>query len=373
MRYVVVCMSLSRKAGGLFTSVRRLTQELTGRFSSVAVISSVEAGFERDVDFWKPLAPIILQKYRPYKFGFMPKMVGAIIQSKPDILHIHGVWSYHAWAVVKAVKKLTNCTVVVSPRGMLDSYGLTRSRFFKYVAWHTYVKHLITRADYFHALNSREALHLHKLNIPEHKIIISPNGVDAGSAPKAKKNREKIKIGYIGRIHHKKGLEDLIKIAVCLKEKGLLFELKIAGFGGAEYISKISDLILENKLKNEIKLVGPVYGSDKEIFLNEMEYFIFPTKSEGMPMVVLECWAAGVIVISNENTNMSEFGNYPFAVSANNGIESYVSAMMKLVSTRKTPEDLEVRKAAYVHVINHYSWDKIAEQLERQLNDKITA
>jgi poly(glycerol-phosphate) alpha-glucosyltransferase len=52
----------------------------------------------------------------------------------------------------------------------------------------------------------------------------------------------------------------------------------------------------EAKLKNasgSIRFVGPVHGADKQALLGAARFAVLPSHSEGLPMTVLEAWAAG--------------------------------------------------------------------------------
>jgi poly(glycerol-phosphate) alpha-glucosyltransferase len=109
MKVAILTMSATRKAGGLFYSVKNLAgaTELSGNiFLQVFAGRDNVSEFSDDLATWTlKNSPIILKKMKPYSFGYMPQLFYELVKFNPDILHIHGIWSYHAFVAVKYKKK----------------------------------------------------------------------------------------------------------------------------------------------------------------------------------------------------------------------------------------------------------------------------
>ena len=71
-------------------------------------------------------------------------------------------------------------------------------------------------------------------------------------------------------------------------------------------------LVEELQLQESIEFTGPVFGEAKTKLLQTSSGFILPSFSEGLPMTVLEAWAAYLPVIMTEMCNLPE----GFAASA---------------------------------------------------------
>ena len=144
MKILHVCPSASRRAGGLFYSVRGLTTAIAKLGIEISVFSGTDSEFDEDHLIWEPICNLVLfKKFKQYKFSFMPNLYHGILSYNPDILHIHGIWSYHAVVALIWKIKFPNKKLIISPRGMLDSKALSISPFVKSIARFLYVNKLI--------------------------------------------------------------------------------------------------------------------------------------------------------------------------------------------------------------------------------------
>lgn len=96
-----------------------------------------------------------------------------------------------------------------------------------------------------------------------------------------------------------KGHLELIEAVKILVEKNISVELTF--IGGGVFLDEIRKKINVNNLNNNIRLTGNI--SDRNIitkYLVESDLFVFPSKSEGLPRVVLEAMAAGTPCIASD-------------------------------------------------------------------------
>lgn len=102
---------------------------------------------------------------------------------------------------------------------------------------------------------------------------------------------------FVGRVEYRKGIEELLQIAIILKEQELSFELNIVG-GGNLYEEKYKQ-IKKQELSDFITLHGQV--SDKQelikLYLNA-NAFIFTSHDEGFPRVLYEAMAQGLPIFT---------------------------------------------------------------------------
>jgi len=123
-------------------------------------------------------------------------------------------------------------------------------------------------------------------------IYIVQNFIDVSYYPKKLKDiNEREYILYIGRMHEKKGIFEILQIANILKEYKFLF---IGGFENKE--SKKIFLKKAEKSFNVIWL-GPIFDYSKFDYIKNSKILIFPTqwKGEVFPLTIIESSIFGVI------------------------------------------------------------------------------
>ena len=112
--------------------------------------------------------------------GWSPKFRRVVMDEakKADIVHNHGLWmwpnAYAREAAVAAGKPL-----IISPRGMLESWSLNRSKLRKAVAWRLFEKKNLQSAAMFHATADAEKRSIEKAishGLTRIKGRISPAG-----------------------------------------------------------------------------------------------------------------------------------------------------------------------------------------------------
>jgi glycosyltransferase involved in cell wall biosynthesis len=132
-------------------------------------------------------------------------------------------------------------------------------------------------------------------------IAVIPNAIELadyeGLAPKLfDKNR--IVLGYIGRLADDKGIKESLLALSALKAGGKAdVKFVIAGSGPIE--GRLRSMVAEEGLEDIVEFVAPVFGAEKIRFWKEIDLFMFPTyHREGLPYTVLEAIASGTPVIT---------------------------------------------------------------------------
>ena len=126
MRVGFLVSSVSRKAGGLFQSVRGLAKAVASTNADVRVFGIRDEQSAVDLQEWQPLS---VQTFRPRvrAWGYSNQLVPAMLDADLDILSVHGLWKYcsvgsHRW------HRQTGRPYVVHPHGMLEPWALRNAR-----------------------------------------------------------------------------------------------------------------------------------------------------------------------------------------------------------------------------------------------------
>lgn len=97
-----------------------------------------------------------------------------------------------------------------------------------------------------------------------------------------------------GRLSHEKGYDLLIRAVASLKERGVPVEVTIAGEGSRR--ADLEKQIADAGLNSQVRLPG--YINEMDQLFAEADVFVLCSRTEGLPMVLLEAMGRGVPVIA---------------------------------------------------------------------------
>lgn len=120
-------------------------------------------------------------------------------------------------------------------------------------------------------------------------------------------NRDNYIIGTLAQIDYKyKGHKTVLRAMSKLKEKGIVIEYRLAGSGDKAYIEKLAKKygVLEN-----VKFCGLIKHNDINKWLDDLDIYIQPSLTEGMPRSVIEAIYRAVPTIVSSAGGMYELVN----------------------------------------------------------------
>ncbi|MFZ0540297.1 MAG: glycosyltransferase family 4 protein [Candidatus Sulfotelmatobacter sp.] len=144
--------------------------------------------------------------------------------------------------------------------------------------------------------------------VDPHKIIVSRLGVDvperAESRRVAQGTRRIFTLLAVGRLHAVKDHAFLVRACARLRDGGLDFECWIAGEGPER--QRLESLIRKNRLQDQIKLLGHVGQRQMGALYWRADVAVLTSRSEGIPLVLMEAMARGRIVLAPAITGVPE-------------------------------------------------------------------
>ncbi|MEM3951716.1 glycosyltransferase family 4 protein [Saccharolobus sp.] len=221
---------------------------------------------------------------------------------------------------------------------------------------------------------SNQIINLSKLTGYIYKVRVAPTrfirineenkyGVDEIS------KRENV-VGYIGRFEIEKGVEMLPKVIHLTIKTRKISDLKWILVGDGSLRQKIENEIRRLNLLNFVQITGWV--KNPEAYLTKMKLLLLPSKSEGIPNVILEAMACGTPVLSTPVGALPDIirdGETGFLLKSNNP-EHIANRIIELLSNTELLE--KVSKNAYKYVRENFSyektlqaWQKIFQQLRQ--------
>lgn len=141
---------------------------------------------------------------------------------------------------------------------------------------------------------------------------------------------QRIVIGNAGRLVEQKGQHYLIEIAKGLKERGLDFEILIAGDG--PLYDSLKQEITKNNLANQVKLLG--FISDMTPFMNQADIFVSTALWEGFGFVLAEAMAVKKPVLGfdlSSNPELIKDGENGFLIPTKS-ITTFVEKLLLLMN-----------------------------------------
>lgn len=217
---------------------------------------------------------------------------------RSDVVHISSVF-YPAAFITAIAARLIGKKTIWSVHGELDPHALNHSRTRKAPIL-ALIKLLVGTYAVFHSTCDEETRYIREVFGDKARIVQIPNFVEI---PDLVERTERKYLLYIGRLHPKKGIENLIT-ALSRNESFLdsAYVLKIAGKGRPAYESELRRMVDDIGLSEKIEFVGQVEGRDKEHLLADAFWTIMPSYSENFGLVVLESLAQNTPVIASKGS-----------------------------------------------------------------------
>ncbi len=372
MKIAVVTGSLSRQAGGFYYSVRRLAIELSRRNHEIDAFGLLDSDFGRDRASWNPVGTHALKHIGPARLAFAPAMRASLRQYAPDLVHLNGLWMMLS-ASCNRWHRETGRPYIVSPRGMLNIWALRHSRWKKDLASILYENRNLRNATCLHALSQQgvEDCRAHGLTNP---IALIPNGVDLPQTPRDPLTppwhgvvpKEAKVLLFMGRLHSKKGIYELVDGWQKTDRQRKGWRVVIAGWDdGGEKL--LRDQIQRLQLTDEVILIGPQYGREKEACLGRADAFILPSYSEGLPISVLEAWANKLPVLATSHCNLPIGFEKGAAISIKPEADSIAGGLEKLFAMTDA-ERTQMGDNGESLVASTFAWSTVAAQMESIYN-----
>lgn len=364
MKVGMLAASVSRSGGGVHEVVRRSALELHRRGSSVSVFGLGDEHFEQDREAWRPLAVSVFRN-RGYKpFAYAPDLLPALRSAAPDILHNHGLWTYPSVASFKW-SKITHRPYIVSTHGMLDPWAVSHSYWKKKIAGFMYEDRHLMNAACLHALCAPEADAIRQYGL-SNPLCVIPGGVDLPLLGLRARGREARVLLFLGRLHPKKGLKNLLAAWRLLQNDGASavteWKLWIAGWGQGNHEAELLGWCADHGLQSSIRFVGPKFGAEKDAMLRSVDAFVLPSFSEGLPVSVLEAWAYGLPVVMTKACNLSQGFEVGAALCIDTSVPGIAGGLLDIMRMSESDRSTMGLRGRQL-VEQQFSWEAYAEQI----------
>ncbi len=192
------------------------------------------------------------------------------------------------------------------------------------------------------------------------KILVRRMGVDPGSsnlsAAQLPRESRQLSMLAVGRLHPVKDHAFLVQACRLLKNRGIPFDCAIAGEGPER--TSIEALIHDLDLQGEIRLLGHLSRQQLDACYTCADLLVLTSRSEGIPLVLMEAMARGKTVLAPAITGIPEL-----VLDGKNGFLYHPGSLEDFVARVELVHDSEsalgpLCRAARQHVLQHFNREK---------------
>ncbi len=282
--------------------------------------------------------------------------------NKPDIMIFHEIYYPEFLGIAKEARK-NNIPYIIVPHGSMTKQAQKTKRLKKIIGNIFFFNKFINGASAIQYLSEDEKNRTFR-NLP---CFVSTNGIHMPAEQKECFNDDKIVFSYIGRYNnHIKGL-DLLVDAVnsnreLLRKNNCIFNL----YGPItdyyfEQVKTLKKNIQDKGVSDLFTVNGSAFGEEKKNILLETDLFIQCSRTEAMPMGILEAMSYGVpCFITNGTSLTGVIDKYDAGWSCETTADAIANAIEKAILERNLLK--QKSKNAINLIKNKFLWKNVAKE-----------
>jgi glycosyltransferase involved in cell wall biosynthesis len=263
------------------------------------------------------------------KFAYSNQFKKILLQDEYDLYHAQGIWLYPTYISAKIARKLNN-PYIITPRGMLYPQDLAKGKWKKSIFLKLFLLNDLQKAACVHATCKEEMEHLRNLGVKS-PIAVIPNPIDISGIDKPVEAKEKLRIGYLGRVHPRKNIERLMYAWKQIQDNVDNGELIIIGDGDKQYLDFLKQESKRLQLKNVV-FTGFLSGAEKDTALSSLSYLVVPSDFENFGNIVTEALVRGIPVIASKGTPWEELNTHNCGWWIDNDVDTIAKTLKEAIA-----------------------------------------
>ncbi len=362
MRILQVAPYYPPYQGGQEYYVKRLVESLRKRGHSVLVLTS---DYPTKADYTQKGIYKIPVFMRPFRNPIYKNIVGVISLIKQmakwaDIVHTH---NEHSMISMLAGSVIRSTPIVTTVHGKLR-FGKRIPDLLETIYTHTIGQYVLNKARVVIALTPDEKWRLINLGVKKSKVVQIPNGIDLDFLNLTEITNTQYNISpknhnilFVGALIIRKGVDVLIRAFDIVAERDDKAHLYIVGNG--EDALKIKRLADSSPYSDRIHFLGRVSQDKLKYLYNVAEIFVLPSRSEGLPTVIIEALAYGKKIVSSDLPSVRTIFKDFVRISPLNE-EDFARAILSEIQAKDN------RKRERLEFVKKYlDWEKIVDRIEK--------
>jgi len=143
-------------------------------------------------------------------------------------------------------------------------------------------------------------------------VVLIPTGIALGARPSSGPGSATARLMWVGRIDESsKRVSDLPRIASALRQLGVQFHLTVVGDGPSR--DALADALRSAGMESSSRLHGWASPPEVRRLLEESDLLLLPSNREGLPVAMMEAFAAGCAVVASRVSGVEDYERSPLA------------------------------------------------------------
>ena len=276
--------------------------------------------------------------------------------NKPDIVVFHEVYKKQYPAIAKRLLK-ANIPYIIVPHSCLTKAAQNKKRLKKIAGNLLLFNRFISSAVAIQFVSEKE----NEATAFGKNRIVAPFGVNIPAEQKKSFSEAGLKIVYVGRLDVQiKGLDLMLeaaeKVAAFLRENDYGISIYGPQYGGN--FSAVKRIIEDKNLNDIVSLNDAVYGIEKERVLLNSDVFIQTSRSDALPLSILEALGYGLPCLITEGTCFAEIIN---EYDAGTGVKTNSDEIAEAIKNIDRLELKNQSNNARRLIEENYSWEALTK------------
>ena len=330
--------------------------------TSVKLLELPNSAFDKSTNQLIVFANYIIRSARNIRILLkkQPDVIYSATEILPDVIPAyvtkiikpHTFWiarSHHLWQ--KAQERPGNYFVNLAS-GLIQSIIL---------------KAIKGKADILLALNDNLKFQLEDQGFEPRKVVVLGGGVDYRTINQFKPiSKEGYDAVYLGRIHATKGVYDLPHIWSIVVRKKKSSRLAIIGTGSQDHIKNLKKMIISNKLKKNISILGFISQKRLYTILKNSKVFLFCDHEAGWGLAVAEAMASGLPVVGWDIGILGSVFKSGFIKVPLNDFEKFARNTVRILQDTSLHSKLSIESTKEAARLD---WQKASHKFIKILNE----
>lgn len=368
---VEIVSSLDARCGGVSASLPHLARAVSAEGSyreAILVVGPPSDQHAVPVVDGVPVIGLPVRRIECWYDGPATAQLGKLI-AQAALVHIHGIWEPHCAVLARCARRLRK-PYIVSAHGMLERWAL-RNKWWKKRPYALLVERgNLRRAACLRAVTRAEVEDYRRWGLRA-PVAVIPHGVEVrsditpevfhGRFPELRGRRLVL---FLGRIHYKKGVDLLCQAWAPVCERFPEAHLVLAGPDFENTQDSVEALIAALGIRHRVTFTGMLAGDLKWSALAAAELFVLPSRSEGLPVAVLEAMGMGKPVIVTRQCNLPEVDERQCGIVIEPQVRQLEAALHQMLSV-PSGEIMRMGENGKRLVSERYNWRAVGRQMAR--------